>query len=90
MQRGNASKNVIKELNNDSCTPSVQQSYNTPSQGVGPTMYGAFRVDKFGAKTYMIVSFSLVVNSLKNIIQDIMIDLNSSGLNPTQIRRPIR
>jgi hypothetical protein len=28
-------------MNNDSCTPSVQQSYNTPSQGVGPTVYGA-------------------------------------------------
>jgi hypothetical protein len=27
--------------NNDSCTPSVQQSYNTHSQGVGPTVYGA-------------------------------------------------
>jgi hypothetical protein len=27
--------------NNDSCTPSVQLSYNIHSQGVGPTVYGA-------------------------------------------------
>jgi len=25
-------------MNNDSCTLSVQQSYNTPLQGVGPTV----------------------------------------------------
>jgi hypothetical protein len=28
-------------MNNDSCTPSVQQMYTTPSHGVGPTMCGA-------------------------------------------------
>jgi hypothetical protein len=32
---------LILTPNNDSCTLSVQQSYNTPLQGVGPTVYGA-------------------------------------------------
>jgi hypothetical protein len=31
---------ILPWKNNDYCTPSVQQSYNTPSQGVGPTVYG--------------------------------------------------
>jgi len=30
-----------KNMNNDSCTPSVQQMYTTPSHGVGPTVCGA-------------------------------------------------
>jgi hypothetical protein len=28
---------AVAPMNNDSCTPSAQQMYNTPSQGVAPT-----------------------------------------------------
>jgi len=35
------------------------------------------------------VSFSLEVKSVKKFIQSMMMDSNSGGLNPTQIRRPI-
>jgi hypothetical protein len=46
-------------------------------------------VSKFGFKTYLVVSFCLLVKSMNKFFQDMMMDLNSSGLNQTQIRRPI-
>jgi hypothetical protein len=47
-------------------------------------------VGKFGVKTYLVVSFRLLVKSMKKFIQHMIMDLNSSGLNPTQIGRSRR
>jgi hypothetical protein len=48
------------------------------------------KFEKLSVKTYLVVSFNLVVKSVKKFIQCMLIDSNSSGLNPTQIVRPIK
>jgi len=47
-------------------------------------------IGKFGVVTYLILNFSLLVKSMEKFIQDMVMDLSSSRLNPTQIKRPIR
>jgi len=47
-------------------------------------------VSELAIKIYLVISFSLVVKSVKKFIQDMMMDLNSSRFSPTPIGRPIR